>query len=1133
VEFGRYRLTGIVGSGGMGRVFRAELLGESGFRKVVAIKVVRADPDAGDGRIEEFRREARVGGLLRHPNVVDVYDFGVTDERPWIAMELVEGRSLAQLLRDGPLPALPALDCALQMAEGLTHAHGLEQDGEPVELVHRDLKPANVLVTPQGQVKITDFGVARASGARGDLTQTGGVRGTPAYMSPEQARGEHVDARSDLFSLGLVLLELLTGRMLLQRSNVLAVMMALLEVETLLEEALPEAEAVCPGVGEVLRRLVRVDPGQRFPRASAAGGALRELASRTAGRTLRQHLESDGEEPATLRQAPAAFSAIFGSHGGSTRPSAALARRTNLAPDASSFVGRSADLDHVDASFEAGVRLVTLLGPGGTGKTRLSRRHASSRLSELLPHGGVWFLDLSEARTQDGMLQVVSSTLGVPLDRAGAAADQLGHALADRGPMLLVLDNVEQIAREAAAVLSRWLDLAPDAQFLVTSRERLRLGAERVIELGPLSDDEAIALFEDRAAAARQGFVLTEADRPVVAEIVTALDRLPLAIELAAARVAVLPPRRIRDRLDQRFRLLSRGARGDRQATLRGTIQWSWDLLEPAEQAAFAQCASFRGGFSLEDAELVLDLDEFEDAPWPLDVVQALRDKSLIHAWQPPGLGGELRFGLYESLRVFAAEQLALRDETAAFDRHADAILQRCQELVDRVNGTDGRYARRSLALELDNLAAVLERFETTRPELAVRAAQAMAEGLKTSGTSSLMRGLLDRAVDAAERFDDNPSRIAALLARTRFAMDQTRPADAGADLALAARLAVSESAAWRARVAVAQASRASETGAYPEAHEFAERGWQAAMESNDPRIEVLAIRARAQAVGYAGDEAGSVALHTECLTRFRALGDRRGQAMELNALAVVSGNAGRLEEAEERFREALSLYREIGHVQGVGVLQVNLGLVALQRGELEDAERRLRRAVELHRNLGFRKYQGGALCSLGCIETVTGRLDDAAASFAESERLLRTLGPNWYLTIAQRDRALLGIIRDEPAAARAAAERAMEMVSSHPDHPYCAVTRAIYAAVLAFVGDAEAGPQAAQASQQVGVHDPADVAFCALARAPVRLTAEPAAPRDELAGLCARFGYDDDEPRHHDSTLQLMQLSLAARLSR
>jgi hypothetical protein len=252
--------------------------------------------------------------------------------------------------------------------------------------------------------------------------------------------------------------------------------------------------------------------------------------------------------------------------------------------------------------------------------------------------------------------------LGVRLE-AGDAAAQLAEAIAGRGRCLIVLDNFEQVAMHAAATVGRWLDGAPEAAFMVTSRERLNVAGETVQPVEPLPlNGPAIDLFVVRAQARRPGFVPDDAQRAVVAEITSLLDGLPLAIELAAARIGVLSPAQLLLRLRDRFALLAgRGGTG-RQATLRAAIDWSWQLLSAWEQAAFEQCSVFEGGFTLAAAEAVIDLVPWPDAPPVVDTMQALLDKSLLRRWSPPQAEprqelDEPYFGMYLSIHEYATEK--------------------------------------------------------------------------------------------------------------------------------------------------------------------------------------------------------------------------------------------------------------------------------------------------------------------------------------------------------------------------------------------------------------------------------------------------------------------------------------------
>lgn len=325
--------------------------------------------------------------------------------------------------------------------------------------------------------------------------------------------------------------------------------------------------------------------------------------------------------------------------------------RHSLPAERDMFVGRGEALQSLARNLERGARLVSVLGIGGTGKTRLVTHFAWAWLGEF--PGGAWFCDLSQARSVDGIVAAVAQALDVPLGKSDPVV-QLGHAIAGRGRCLVVLDNFEQVARHAEATVGRWLERAPDAQFVVTTRELLGVAGEHAMALPPLATSDAVALFVSRATSATPGLRPDAADLSAIAELVDVLDGLPLAIELAAARIRVMSPRMLLVHMRDRFRLLGApNGRRDRQATLRAAFDWSWDLLSDAEKSALAQLSVFEGGFTLESATAVIDLSDIADAPWIVDVVQSLVDKSFVRR-----ADGD-RFDCLASVRAYAAEHLA------------------------------------------------------------------------------------------------------------------------------------------------------------------------------------------------------------------------------------------------------------------------------------------------------------------------------------------------------------------------------------------------------------------------------------------------------------------------------------------
>ena len=416
--------------------------------------------------------------------------------------------------------------------------------------------------------------------------------------------------------------------------------------------------------------------------------------------------------------------------------------RHNLAPERDAFIGRSAELQSLALQLQSGSRLVSMLGPAGTGKTRLARRYALAWLGEW--PGGVYFCDLSEAHSLDGIYFAVALALGVPLGKDDPAM-QLGHAIAGRGRCLVILDNFEQVQQHATDTVGRWLDRAVAATFVITSRERLHLEGEEVLAVEPLPlDSDAIDLFAVRAGAQRPGFELDEGNHHAVAEVVRLLDGLPLAIELAAARVRVLSPAQMVERLKDRFVLLAK-AKGSvaRQATLRAAIDWSWALLTPWEQRALAQCAVFEGSFTLEAAEVVLDLGVWPEASPAMDAIQGLVDKSLLRVWVPntgQGLDVEPYFGMYLSVHEYAVEKLELDgayEARRAQERHGRFYARRgTDDAVAALSTHNGVRLRQALVLELENLIVACRRaVQRDDPDVAAPTYRALWEILHLQGS--------------------------------------------------------------------------------------------------------------------------------------------------------------------------------------------------------------------------------------------------------------------------------------------------------------------------------------------------------------------------------------------------------------
>ncbi|GLX31299.1 hypothetical protein Slala02_71180 [Streptomyces lavendulae subsp. lavendulae] len=404
----------------------------------------------------------------------------------------------------------------------------------------------------------------------------------------------------------------------------------------------------------------------------------------------------------------------------------------NLRARLTTFVGREEDIRVIGDDL-GGARLVTLLGPGGAGKTRLSQEAAETH-ARTAGDGdgwpdGVWFVELAPVEDPEDVPEAVLAALGARETKLrGAAAEEL-RALTDRGGddpldrltehcsrrrLLLLLDNCEHVIGAAAHLAERLLTHCPGVRILATSREPLGVPGEFLRPVEPLPDPVALRLLGDRGAAARPGFSVA-ADPAAAAEICRRLDGLPLAIELAAARLRLLTPRQIADRLDDRFRLLTGGARTvlPRQQTLRAVVDWSWDLLDEPERAVLRRLSVFAGGCDLEAAEAVCA--GAEDVVDVADAMATLVDKSLVVA--APGPVGDMRYRLLETVGEYAAERLAEAggDRAATEHRHLVHYRELARTAEPLLRGHGQRAAADRIATDYENLRSALRRAVATR----------------------------------------------------------------------------------------------------------------------------------------------------------------------------------------------------------------------------------------------------------------------------------------------------------------------------------------------------------------------------------------------------------------------------------
>ena len=575
-------------------------------------------------------------------------------------------------------------------------------------------------------------------------------------------------------------------------------------------------------------------------------------------------------------------------------------------------MGRERELAEV-AGLLAGTRLLTLTGPGGTGKTRLALQLAATAADD--HPDGTWFVALEPISSADLVLPTIARTIGVA-ERAGASAlDALAAAIGE-GRMLLLLDNFEQVV-EAAGDVAALLRACQALRVVVTSRAVLRVAGEQEyvvpglpappdtsrlsrVELEnlpaglrhPTADSlgqyEAVRLFIARAVAVRPGFAVTNENAPAVAGICARLHGMPLAIELAAARVKLLTPEQILARLEHQLGLLTSSARdlSERQRTLRGAIAWSCDLLAADEQRLLARLSVFRGGWDLEVAEAVAGAAP-EASVDVLDGLASLADQSLVRSREAHG---EIRFDMFETIREFAAELLEAAGEAEALrEAHARAFLEVAERAAPHLQGADQRAWLDRLERDHDNLRAALG-WAIGRPEpaLAVRLAHALWRFWQQRGYLAEARRTLDRMGEQGWRLD----------AADRARLGETFGGVAywQADLPVAARWYEEALEVWRAAAADgnAEARRQLANALYNRAYVAVAHLFLATPGSQvDPTVQ---------------------AMMEEALAIYRELGDRAGEGNVLWGLGSLLMFAEQPEDADAYYRDAIAIQREAGN---------------------------------------------------------------------------------------------------------------------------------------------------------------------------------------------------------------------------
>ncbi len=641
---------------------------------------------------------------------------------------------------------------------------------------------------------------------------------------------------------------------------------------------------------------------------------------------------------------------------------------TNIPLQLTSFLGRHQEIAGIKELLPT-ARLLTLTGPGGVGKTRLAVQVVSELRGQY--RDGVWLVDLSSLRDPAFIPRAVAEALGVKEERGRPLIDSLRDSLRSR-QLLLILDTCGHLIGGCATLADRLLSSAPDLHLMATSREPLRIPGEHIWPVAPLAVPDprhypdvdhllrydAVHLFVDRARINQPSFAITRQNAPVIAQICSRLDGLPLAIELAAARVRMFPVHELLRRLEDSLGLLTSGHRTApaRHRTLRATIDWSYDLLSPPERLVFNRLSVFAGGWTLAMAGAVI-AGEGVEAGAVLDLVGALVDKSLVMVETSPD--GTVRYRLQETLRQYGRQRLAESQEEEVFRRrHADYFLDLAEKAEQELFGPGQAEWLDRLEREHANLRAALEwTLETGQIETEVRLAGAIWPFWYLS-----------------DHLGEGPIGVERAIALLRTSQSVI-PASIQAN-------------ALNAAAAMAAIRRD-----HPAAMALTAESLRIFRRIGDQVGLATTLALRGTVAQYQGNLAQALECGEESLALFRELGDRRGIAVSLSFLSAVAEQQGDYRQAETLLIEGLAIRRELGQSCSVAQTLLQLGSLALRQDDPDRANGLLLTGLALRRELGDQPGVAATLEKLASVAAVRGAAEQAAHLGGMAAALREALG--------------------------------------------------------------------------------------------------------------------------------------------
>lgn len=1035
-----------IGQGGMGAVYAGldRQTGEKVAVKVLKSEFIARDPDI----IHRFQREGEALRRLNHPNIVKILAMVEEKGTHYLIMEYVSGGSLRDVMtKKRRLSIQQTLYIALDLADALTRAHRLN-------ILHRDIKPDNVLIAEDGTPRLTDFGMARLDDSR--ITQDGAVIGTLAYMSPESFSENIADERTDIWSFGVMLYEMLAGERPFPQEMPGAL------INAILQQPIPDLEALRPDVPtalvDLIYRMLAKERNARIPSVRLVGAEL-ETIIRGGTQTV-QAVKVDTDDPGRFETPePQVVS------------TSQRIAPNNLPAQPTPFVGREDELKAIQRLLDdPNTRLITLLGPGGMGKTRLALAVAEQQLKKYAD--GVFFVPLAPLTDVSQIPAAVADAINFDFAGGDAKTELVNHL--HEKSLLLIMDNFEHVIN-GASIVAEMLQHAPNIKLIATSRELLRLRGEQIFDVAgmtvpgkwanspeQIADLPVVKLFMLSAHRVVPDFELNDETAPHVAEIIRRVQGLPLGIELAATWLEMLPVDEIVNELQRSFDFLETDLRDvpERHRSIRAVFEYSWNLMTPDEQDTFSKLTVFRGGFEREAAQSV--------AGASLRTLTGLVNKSFLTR-DPNG-----RYQAHLILREYAADRFQTHPARAeTYAAHALYYAKFIEKVAPALNTKRENMALEAIETELENLRNAWEYgiqmrqwhvydtllqpvfwFYSSRglASEGVLAFRKLAEALKQhqqEDTPLYWRArireawLLPRIGEPEASFQlskaayeffsthENTIEMAHALNNMSYASMSQGDLAAARDYATQANILIgnmTDVTAWFTSMGHLGYAEYL-LGNYAEARSIYESVELAGQNVDySPAGSAYGKNNLGEILREMGETEHANRLFREAYAIFEEYKNKRGMAFTLNNLAGMLFIQGDYNEAEKMYQQAYRLNKEIGDMTGIGHSLSALGNIAMLNSSFVKAKQYFEDSLRIRRQIGDKRGIADSTTDLAHVEANMGNHNVALRLMRDAQSLYHEIGDKSGEGYAYSGIAIAMLMLGQPAPAMAELNKAFEI---------------------------------------------------------------------------------------------------------